>query len=490
MVAALTQRPVFAVATVGLFTFLFTVALWSWRIPVPSNVDEFANLLTADTFTHFRLTNPTHPLWVHFETINVFHTPHYASKFPPLPGATMALGKVLFGRPIVGVWLSTALACAAVSWMLMGCMPRKWAMLGGVLAAFHPIVLLWNQHYFAANLGVLGSALMVGSVLRIVRAPKPCDGVLLALGVAVVANSRPYECFALVVICLAWIFLQGRSKPLREALLPAACGLLLVAATMGYYNWRVTGDATKLPYQVYEAQYDIASPFWLLPARPAPVYRHASLQAFHGWEYACWEVQHEHFDPAVVGTKLLSLRCYPWSMPGLSLCMVVGAVRKRVVLLALAGLVAFVCAELLAVWLNPNYTTPAAPLFFLVTTECLRYLNQLRLPKLGRIGPGLVAVVVLLSATGAILGWQPIAIDDSRYGVARAAILRDLSKLPNKQLVIVQYPPQHNFFAEWVYNEADIDAARVVWAQDMGPQNQELIEYYRDRTVRFLQANE
>src|ERR1700749_1787546 len=45
------------------------------HLPVPGIHDEFSYLLMSDTFVHGRLANPTHPLWISFETFHVNWNP-------------------------------------------------------------------------------------------------------------------------------------------------------------------------------------------------------------------------------------------------------------------------------------------------------------------------------------------------------------------------------------------------------------------------------
>jgi hypothetical protein len=61
--------------------------------------------------------------------------------------------------------------------------------------------------------------------------------------------------------------------------------------------------------------------------------------------------------------------------------------------------------------------------------------------------------------------------------------------LPGKQLVFVRYYPPHEF-REWVHNAADIDGAQIVWARDLGPEeNEKLRRYYPDRAAWLLEPD-
>jgi hypothetical protein len=71
-----------------------------------------------------------------------------------------------------------------------------------------------------------------------------------------------------------------------------------------------------------------------------------------------------------------------------------------------------------------------------------------------------------------------------RGNLDRAAVAGELARIPGKQLVLVSYSPLHNVDWEWVWNDADIDNSKVVWARVMGSaQNEELLNYFNDRHV-------
>jgi hypothetical protein len=76
------------------------------------------------------------------------------------------------------------------------------------------------------------------------------------------------------------------------------------------------------------------------------------------------------------------------------------------------------------------------------------------------------------------------------FGEERAQIESRLEGLPGGQLAIVRYVPEHNPQDEWVYNGADIDGSKVVWAREMDASNNlELLHYYRNRRVWLVEPD-
>jgi len=80
----------------------------------------------------------------------------------------------------------------------------------------------------------------------------------------------------------------------------------------------------------------------------------------------------------------------------------------------------------------------------------------------------------------------------SERGIERAHLLARLERMPGQDLVIVRYGPEYDpgNQIEWVYNRADIDRAKVIWAREMGDaENIRLLDYYRHRRVWLIDPN-
>src|SRR6202521_77993 len=247
-------------AVIALFFFVIGVRLVilpQLPVPVPGIHDEFSYLLLGDTLAHGRLTNPPHPMWMSFESFHVNWFPTYSSKYPPGQGAVLAFGQLL-AHPWIGVILSVAAMCAAILWMLQAWLPARWAFLGAVLVALKfGISSYWINSYWGGAVAATGGALVLGAMARIVRRANAHDALLLGLGVAILANSRPYEGLLFCAPAAAWFlwWLAGKTKShdaprarLLKVVVPLSIALILTAAFMGYYNWRLTGNALLFPH--------------------------------------------------------------------------------------------------------------------------------------------------------------------------------------------------------------------------------------------------
>jgi hypothetical protein len=55
---------------------------------------------------------------------------------------------------------------------------------------------------------------------------------------------------------------------------------------------------------------------------------------------------------------------------------------------------------------------------------------------------------------------------------------------------MVRYGGGHNLHDEWVYNGAEIDNAKVLWARELDPtQNAKLFAYFKDRRIWLVEPD-
>jgi hypothetical protein len=515
--AQLARRRTLSVVVVGASALGIRAALLPvLPIPEPAVHDEFSYLLAADTYAHGRLANPTHPMWVHFETFHVNQEPTYVSMYYPAQGIFLALGQRVFGHPFWGVWLSAGLMCGAICWMLQGWVAPVWALLGGFLSVMRlGVFSYWMNSYWGGAVAALGGALVLGALPRIKRHQRLWHVVLMGIGFAVLANSRPYEgiFFSIPVITTLALWIRRPSTPpfrtiATRVIAPLLGMFVLTLGLMGYYFWRTTGNPVETPYLVNAKTYFSVPFFPWQRSTNFPVYRHAVMQKFYtGWVASEYALCRTHPIISVLLRGWLSW--FFFLGPLLTLPLICGCFavpygtrfrdfsRNTRFLLIACGC-AFL-ASLLPIGFDPHYLAPiTAALYALLL---LAISNVRRWNPRGQ--PSGVAVVRSLLVAG-ILVFAVRAAVPSTYAQTtpatwyspfifetyREQIQRNLLATVDRHLILVRYSPEHIVNDEWVYNQADIDGSKVVWARDMGAENNlEVIRYFKDRKVWLLEPD-
>ena len=512
--SALARRRALSVLVVGAAALLLRLAVLPVEpVPEPIVHDEFGYLLAANTFAHGRLTNPTPPMWEHFETFSILMKPTYQCFGQPAQGMLLALGKIVFGHPFWGVWLSCGLMCAAITWMLQGWLSAEWALLGGFLAVLrYGVFGYWTDSYWGGALAALGGALVLGALPRIKESQRIRDALLMGIGLALLAGTRPYEGFVfslpVAVILIAWLF--SKKSPsfkatLARVVVPITLVLALTGAFLGYYFWRVTGSPVRMPYEIERQTYAVAPYMLWQHVRPEPAYRHAIMRKMYSVnELASYKflrtfpglfmrlyIGWSFFLGAALSLPLLMLA---YTLPrGFSLRDISPTARTALILFAIS-----LAAWCLESFYNPHYSAPATCLIILLVLLAMRQMRAWgkRGLFLARALPVICVVCIGVRALAA-----PLHVPLSQFyefscyqqnvpSFGRAQLERQLEKLPGKQIVIVRYGPQHDPFAEWVYNAPDPSTAKIIWAREMDPgQDQGLLQYYRDRHAWLLEAD-
>jgi hypothetical protein len=321
--------------------------------------------------------------------------------------------------------------------------------------------------------------------------------VLLGCGLGIELLTRPFESVLLVACLAPFLWKQWRRLATVALVLLPAIGLTLA------HNRAVTGNWSTLPYQLSRYQYGIPATFTVQP-NPIP---HRDLTGEQELDYQAQCIIH--------GDSTDTLRSYfeRWlervrfyrfffSVPlYIALPAFFWALRERRYWWVAMTLAVFSFGTNFYPYFYPHYIAAATCLLVLVSVVALERLSR------WKPAGAAVAVLLLLLCGAQFLFWYglhafaPESVlfavgryetwDFINYGDAdgRIAIDRQLAQAPGKQLVFVRYSPQHAFH-EWVHNDADIDRARVVWAGDLGPDdNERLRRYYPDRTAWLVEPD-
>lgn len=496
-----------ALILVLLWTVCRLVCLRLTGIPQPFVQDEFSYILGADTFAHGRLANPPLPLGEFFQSPHIFVSPTYASKYPPGQAMFLALGEVLFGSPFFGVIIANAFMLFAFCLMLFEWVSPRWALAVSVMLALALSPgMYWTNSYWGGSVAASGSALVLLAIGRCRSKQTALAGIIFAIGGLLLFWTRPYEGGVFVLTVLA-VFAKDLWQKRRA--IAWAAGTLIFALGLvwtGYDNKAVTGSPFLLPHAVYQKRFQTQPVFWFQPLAPEPVFPNPRLAASHGING--WEAVHYHdlgTGSQRVWRSLLS--SFWWlgltlGVPVLLTLIVPVAWRDpiyRKMAIVTGAVVLALSAE---TFRAQHYAAPGWAALCLMIAIWVEPAWELRIHNL-RLGKPLVllalispAIVVLLphvfrtmqGSTGWVKTNGRNTPTGANWTIRRADLIRKLSHKDRDQLVIVRYPsPYWRATEEWVYNGADIDHQRVIFALDLGAEKDPaLLEHYPDRTPLLL----
>jgi hypothetical protein len=412
---------------------------------------------------------------------------------------------MLFGHPWAGVVLSVAALCAGCYWMLRGWTKPGWALVGGLLAVcqFGPLHLWMNLYWGGALSGVAG-CLVFGALPRLQDGGRRA-AVLLGIGLGLQLITRPFE-FVLLAGCVGCWQVYALPSARRAASPPQISNLPYIGLALLPFalltlaqNKAVTGSFLTMPYQLSRYQYAIPTTFTLqpnpVPHRPLTPEQQLDYQAqsiihgegsdtFANWCARLWKRVHFYrffFYPPlylVLPLFLLSLREFRFAwLAGTAAVMAIG--------------------DNFYPYFYPHYVAALACVSVLLSVTAL--------DRLSRWSPLAARVILYLCAAhfifwyGLHCGSQPLLMTAGRFDTGdfinygdpegRIRIDQELAGTAGKKLAFVRYGPQH-MFHEWIHNDANVDAADIVWAADLGDEeNRKLKAYYPSRSAWIVEPD-
>jgi 4-amino-4-deoxy-L-arabinose transferase-like glycosyltransferase len=365
--------------------------------------------------------------------------------------------------------------------------------------------------YWGGALAATSGCLVFGSLPRLRERWRKCDAALLGFGFGVHMLCRQFESlllfFAIVLFFLPLVFRSSERRNFLRASAVALAAVVPVIVLILLQNRAVTHGWTMLPEQLSQYQYGVPTSL-TIQQNPTP---HVPLTPQQELDYKAQALMHGP-DTDTPSRFLLRLeyrvRYYRFFfLPPLYIALIafLFSLRDRRLLWIAITLLIFAVGTNLFPYLLVHYLAAVTCLFVLASVAGLQQISRLRIRNIN-VGAEIVRVLVLLCfaefavwyglhlfespAVYPILRyetWDSIGYADDR----RALVDKQLAVIPGQLLVFVRYSRHHVYQDEWVWNSADIDSSRIVYARDLGPDDdKKLIRYYPHRKVLLLEPDD
>ena len=440
--------------------------------------DEASYLLGADTLLQGRLANPSPPSPAHFEMVHALTTPTYGTKYPLGQSMFLAVGKGFLGHGHRGVVLSVALAAVAAAWAGAGWAGRRGAFATGMLFA----VVYGTGHYrvrscWGGAVPAFGSFLVIGAYPRLRRAWETVPALALGLGLSLLFLSRPYEGGVLGLAVVGALlpsarrgWSEERGRLGRALAVLVALGSLAVGFQLAA-NRAATGRWGRLPYMEHSQRYLVAPLFWFQKPGTGTASPLPELQAVHLWEMAMYRDKTEA-GPAKALFRFGNVAPAVSWIRFLPLLALFPALRRRT-LPGLGALVGFLFLSWLAVAVEvyriEHYLAPFVACLLVLLGMAWDVASSS--PRHGRWAGCLVAVLLVLDTRNSVRPYLRMVTRPDSFPVpSRGLAERRLRDESGTHLVFVRWKGQASSHQVWVANGAPVEAQRILWVRDLGPE--------------------
>jgi hypothetical protein len=333
--------------------------------------------------------------------------------------------------------------------------------------------------------------------------------VLLAVGLALHWLTRPYETLFLILAVALYLAPHWRAWRRWVRVAPEVALILATAGAITlFHNKAVTGSWTTLPEKLSQDQYGVPAALTFqadpVPNRPLTPQQALDYRMQLGFRGTHAETLRSYLERLEYRVRYYRFFFFPPLY--LALAAFLFTLRRD-----RHGWVALTC---LVFALGVNFF-PAFQLHYVAAVTCLFLLMSVaglealsRLTVRGQPAGADAARLILLLCAAQFVFWYGLHLfDGSSVALAmrpyetwdainhgknerRIFVNRELARIPGRLLVLVHYWPQHIFQDEWVYNSADPANSRILWARDLGPEEDgELVQAYPGRTVLLFEPD-
>ena len=499
IVSALRKHPALAILFSGVISLTACLSTGYFRgIAVPRIADEFCYLLAADTYLNGRLTNPPLPEWEHFEAHHMLAQPTRMSKYPPGQSLFLAVGRFFTGNAISGVWLSVAIAAAAVCWMLQAWVPVHWACLGAVCLGLQLATNYWGQSYWGGAVALTGGSLVFGAAARMAKVLDWKTSFAMGTGVVILMITRPYEGLIAVFIAAAGTIYSRRDDLARwfsknaylpdkteikdvllQAVLPIGSVVAPALMWLAYNNLVVTGQWHTLPYKAHDAMYAACPTFLFQAAITIPTYHHSDMENYYlNWERSRYLRKSRFYGlNSSAATKVwIFLKFFVGPLFAIPVIFALWKFSAKGVRFAAGALMLALLAMTQTLYLHPHYLAPFMGFSILIAVQGWRAMK-----RLGPMGHNLCIATVSLAIAAPLIASATVSNPPM---TRRAEVLSTVLKTPGKHLIFVQQGPDQDCHECWIYNDAALEKASVVWSRAVDPSSDDRVcQFFRDRIV-------